>query len=477
MQNLLVKKFLTYLYGSGVGLIVGVTTTIITTRLLSPEEFGKASMFTLAVNVLMIFIIFGTDQAFVRFFYEEKEELRSRLLIHSLRVPIILLIITIIGLLFVKDSLMLYLFEEENIFIFTVFIIGVFAQVIYRFSLLVIRMQQKAHLYSLLEISNKLLNLLLIIILYYYMGSDYKILIYSTVVTLIILTVFSIYNERNFWNFRGVGKSSVRHSQKEILSFSYPLVLTTLITWLFQAFDKIAIREWSSFEELGLYSAAIRIIGLLMMLQATFTTFWTPVCYEHYEKNPEDKSFFENTSKVIAFSMFILAIFVIMFKDFIVLLLGPEYEKAALIMPFLIFMPMMYTLSETTVIGINFFKKTKWHIIVALIACITNIIGNYILVPIYGASGAAISTGISYIIFFIMRTHISLIYYPLKYGLIRIYLIIILIGFYALQNTFWSTQSTTYVNGLILLIIIVLSYLKELIKLLDLIKSRKGGNA
>ncbi len=58
-----------------------------------------------------------------------------------------------------------------------------------------------------------------------------------------------------------------------------------------------------------------------------------------------------------------------------------------------------YTISETTVCGIVSMKKSKIQIVVAAGACITNIIMNTFLVPRYGCQGAAISTGISYIVF------------------------------------------------------------------------------
>lgn len=476
MPSGLLNKFITYFYGSGIGLVVGVLTTIISTRLLSPEDFGKASMFTLAVSVFMIFIVFGTDQAFVRFFYEEKEELRNKLLFNSLKIPIILLVITISLLLLIKDPLMFYLFNDNNTLVFIVLIIGIVLQVIYRFSMLVIRMQQKAHIFSLLEVLNKSLNLILIVILYFIMGSNYEVLIYSTVITFLTVTIVSIYIEKKYWLFGKNNNMGVKHSQKEIFQFSYPLVLTTLITWLFQGFDKIAIREWSTFQELGLYAAAFRIVALLMVVQATFTTFWTPVCYEHYEKHPEDKDFFSNTSKMIAFAMFVLAVVTILFKDVIVMLLGPEYKSAAIIMPFLIFMPIMYTLSETTVIGLNFSKKTKWHILIAGIACVANIIGNYILVPYYGAAGAAISTGLAYVVFFVMRTHISLMYYKVEYGLVKVYGVITLLTLFALQNMIWPNEVITYVTGGLLLVVIVIAYKEQLIKIINLIKSRKGAS-
>lgn len=473
MSNNLFKKFLTYFYGSGIGLLLGIITTIVSTRILSPEDFGKASMFTLAVSIVMIFIVFGTDQAFVRFFYEEKSELRGKLLFNTMKLPVVLLFSTILIMSINQKKIVIFLFGEENSTVFIVLILSIVFQVIYRFSLLVIRMQQKGHLFSFMEILNKLFNLILLVILFYVIGAQYEILIYATGITLFILATISVFLEKKFWNpFKKDGKK-VKHSQKDILTFSYPLVLTTLITWLFQSFDKFALRQWSDFEELGLYSAAFRIVALLSVVQMAFSTFWSPVCYEHFEKYPEDRTFFSKTSKIIGLVMFVIAILTILFKDFIIILLGPEFSEASLIMPFLIFMPVMYTLSETTVIGINFYKKMKWHILIALIACITNIFGNYLLIPTYGAAGAATSTGLSYILFFVLRTHLSQLYYRVDYGLIRVYLMIACIALYAFLCMIYSQHPSTYAIGVILLFLTGFLYRSEIFDLVNLVKKKR----
>lgn len=475
MRNNLFSNFLTYFYGSGIGLIIGVITTVVSTRILSPEDFGKASMFTLAVSIVMIFVIFGTDQAFVRFFYEEASELRGKLLFNIMKLPLILLCLTLFFIIIFQEKVMLFLFGEDNSVVFFVLIISIVFQVIYRFSLLVIRMQQKGHLYSFMEILNKSFNLIFLVILFYVIGDQYEILIYSTGITLVILASVSVLLEKEFWNpFRKV-ESSAKHSQINILTFSYPLVLTTLITWLFQSFDKFALRQWSDFEELGLYAAAFRIVALLSVVQATFSTFWAPVCYEQFEKYPEDKNFFSKTSKLIGLVMFVIAILTILFKDIIIILLGPEFKEAALIMPFLIFMPVMYTLSETTVIGINFYKKVRWHIVIAGVACIVNIVGNLLLVPLYGAVGAATSTGLSYILFFILRTHLSLKYYRVDYGLKRVYLMIGFIILYALLCTIYTQHIITYIVGSILLLTVGYLYRIDISDLVNLVKKRKKG--
>lgn len=478
MENKLFKKFMTYFYGSGIALIIGLLTTIISTRILSPEDFGKASMFTLAINISMLFIVFGTDQAFIRFFYEEVNDLRTKLLFNTMKFPIILLSIVILSLFVFRKSIMLFLFDTNSNMIFFVLIFSITFQVIYRFSLLVIRMQQKGYLFSLMQVLYKVANITFLLLFFYLIGDKYEVLIYSIGVSLLIVVIISIFMERSFWLRKPHLGGETKHTQLEILKYSYPLVLTLLLTWLFQAFDKIAIRQWSNFDELGLYTAAFQIVALLSVVQGAFSTFWAPVCYEKFEKDPEDRNFFALTSRLVSLIMFAIAILTIIFKDLIVMLLGNDFEAAAQIMPFLVFIPLMYTISETTAIGINFFKKTKWHILISLTVCIINIIGNVLLVPRYGASGAAISTGISYIIFFILRTHISLAYFKVNYALKRIYFFVICIGAFAFQNLIIPNHYTTYLTGISLLGLIGILYKNDLKKLILLfLKDRNKINS
>ena len=104
--------------------------------------------------------------------------------------------------------------------------------------------------------------------------------------------------------------------------------------------------------------------------------------------------------------------------------------------PFLSLSPIMLTISEATMIGIMFSQKSYLQIIVSAVACVTNIAGNTLLVPVYGGVGAAISTGLSYIVFFAMRTILSNRYFPMKWDLGKFFAITVLFLGYALYNTF-----------------------------------------
>jgi O-antigen/teichoic acid export membrane protein len=95
-----------------------------------------------------------------------------------------------------------------------------------------------------------------------------------------------------------------------------------------------------------------------------------------------------------------------------------------------------------------------------------NIVGNWLLVPRYGAVGAAISTAFSYIVFFSMRTFISLRYFKVNYGLKRIYIFTFLIFGYSLFLLSSENLLMNYSFGTSILILLVLSYYKDLREIL-----------
>ena len=178
------------------------------------------------------------------------------------------------------------------------------------------------------------------------------------------------------------------------------------------------------------------LINIFNIIQTTFNTLWAPMAVEHYTKDKADRSFYQRGNQVITIIMFFIGVSLILIKDVFALLLGEKYRESAYILPFLIFNPIMYTISETTVSGLVFMKKSKLQVVVAAASCIINFIGNTILVPIYGCQGAAISTGLSYIVFFTLRTLLSNRYFYVDFKLKNFYLLTFVVCIYALFNTF-----------------------------------------
>lgn len=455
MKNNLIKKFIAFSFGGYISALLSFFTLPIVTRMVSPEQYGIFSIATLVANLSLLIIGLGLDQGFVRFFYEEKEEKRSGLLFNSLKVPMIIFVIYGAVLLLFKEKISHFVYGEYNYNMIILLGILVLFSLINRFSILIIRMNQRGFLFSICQIIQALLSFILVFPFFKIYGDNYKSLYISSVMAIVIVTILTIALERKFWNFKN-RESTI--PQKELFKFSLPLIVTIALTWVFQGFDKIAIKMYANMNELGLYAGAFKIVALLTIIQSGFTTFWVPIAYERYTKNNEEKQFFEQVNEYISFLMFGVAVVLLMSKDLIILLLGEKFREAAQIMPTLIMMPIMYAISETTVLGINFTKQSKKHLYISVAAALFNVIGNMILVPKYGAKGAAISTGLAYILFFSLRTHFSLKLIKYNFNLKKIYIITGLLMGYAIYLSFYNNKIITYIAGMGILVILLLTY-------------------
>lgn len=203
--------------------------------------------------------------------------------------------------------------------------------------------------------------------------------------------------------------------------------------------------------------------NVLELVQASFTTFWSPLAFRWKAQNESTKKF-ELVSDGVTCIMTVLLILILTFKEIIPIFLGEGYEVAIYIMPFLLFYPIFYTMSETTALGISFSKKTYYNIIVSIVSMAINILLNALLIPKFGAIGAAIATGISYLAFFWTRTIISRkLWYPLKMKKFIITTIILIIV--ALANSFIKNIYVITSINVVCLAMNILNY-KELVKLL-----------
>lgn len=461
-NNTLFKRFMEYAVGSGIVLLLGFVSSPINTRLFSPEEFGKFSLFQLVTNIISTIILLGLEQSFVRYFYEEQESNRPKLLRESIKIPLLACTIVTIPIVIFSDFILNTLFNTFSIELLLLILLNNYIFLFSKFVFLVVRMQQRGKAYSTLQICQKFSTVLFTILFFTVMNNNFVVLIYATVITNFIVTIIGIVLERRFWlDKKG---TQLKADRKELVAYGFPLVFTFLITWLFQSGDRIFITYFHDYAELGVYAAAFSIVSLISAVQGAFTTFWVPVAYEKYEKNPNDNAFFEKISRLVAFVMFSIGIALILFKDIIVMLLGEEYRQASYIMPFLIFMPIMYTVSETTVMGINFKKKSKVHIKIALSCAIVNIILNILLVPSLGGKGSAISTALSYILFFTLRTMYSKRFYPTNYGLKKFYLSTMGLIIFALYASFKEFDLIFVTVGIANLFLVFILYGKNVIE-------------
>lgn len=452
------KQFAVIGSGTFINMILGLLSTPIITRIVDPNEYGQLSIFTMYSSIALMVLCLGLDQATVRFYYEsDTKEYKRALLFKCVCTPVVacIMVSVIVCLISLTGT---FQFEFDSLIIFFL-CLHTFDQIIYRFSQLIVRLERKVKLFSALQILQKIVYIILAVGLCYAIKNNYLLLlVVATTLSYLVCMVVSIIVQKDILNFKNLDLKQCQISMSELLRYSAPFILSMGVTTLFQAIDKISLNYYRTYAEVGIYSSTMSLVHVFAIVQTAFNTLWAPMSVEHYIKYPEDKKFHQQANQIITIVMFFMGISLILVKDIFAILLGEKYREAAYILPFLIFNPIMYTISETTVAGLVFKKKSKLQVVVAVGACLTNIIGNTLLVPKFGCQGAAISTGISYIVFYLLRTILGQKYYYVDFKLKKFLILTCVVCLYALYNTFVPFSGIAVLGYFICLFMLLVLY-------------------
>ncbi|MGO1057695.1 lipopolysaccharide biosynthesis protein [Planococcus sp. FY231025] len=458
----LIKKLFSFSIGSLLAAMIGIISIPILTRIIEPAEYGVATIFLTIGSLLGIITVFGLDQAFVRFFYTSRKK--------NLLKKTFFISIMILGFL----NLLLNLFEGEisnyvspqgnYAFLFSLY---VFSYVLFRFSNLILRMLQFGYRYSLILALQKFLEFVFIINFAFFVSPSHYSILFGSITTMLVLSIISLGLSKSFWLIDD--KELEKKQSVDLVRYSLPLMLSTLMALLFQSFDKFFLNYWGSSEELGIYSAGFKLIAVLNILQTSFATFWAPVSLEQYKNEPNNRKFFSDISKIMTIVMITVAILVILLKDILVLFLGAEYKNASSVIPALVLMPIMYTMSETTVQGINFSLKTHIHILVTGIALFINVILSIILIPKFGMEGAALSVGLAYTSFYFSRTYFGLKYFNFDIKFKQTFTIISLLIMWIIFDLWINSDYLQWLGAAFLLFLLQKLFKEEIVTAINFV--------
>jgi O-antigen/teichoic acid export membrane protein len=438
-------------------MLLGLLTEPIITRLVDPSDNGKYGIFNMYSSLAVMVLCIGLDQALVRYYYEKDTDDYKRVLLSKCVVIPVVLCLIISGIVMILSLSGLVKFKFNPLIMGILCVFTLF-QLIYRFSLLLVRLEYKSKLYSLLNIIHKLIYLVAVFpLIFLFKNNHVMALVISTTLASFVCLFSSVTANRKIWKPTN-NKGACETSTRELMRYGYPYILSMGLATLFSAIDKISLDIYRTDHEIGVYTSAITLINVFAIIQTTFNTLWQPMSVEHYTKDKQDRSFYQQGNQLITIVMFFIGLSLILFKDIFVYILGSKYREAATILPFLCFNPIMYTISETTVSGLVFKKKSMMQIVVSAGACATNIIGNMILVPRLGGRGAAISTGISYIVFFTLRTVLSNRYFYVDFKLGRFYTLTFAVVLYSFYNTFFKFGILTVVGYIACVALLVVLY-------------------
>ncbi|WP_417513668.1 oligosaccharide flippase family protein [Marinobacter sp.] len=399
------KQIAVFAIGPVGGAVLGLISLPVITWFFSQEDVGRMAMLQVTLGFSVLLFSLGLDQSYVREFHEADS--KPALLKRAMLPGLVLLVVTVLVLLSLGGKLAGWLFDVPAWHLSMLVALALVGSFISRFLSLVLRMNERGLAFSMSQLLPKLL-LLAIIGGYVAVGADKNLTNLVLANTAAIAFVCAIYG----WNTRAEWLAGIRtrldiDQLKSMFRFGLPLILGGLAFWGLTAVDKVFLRTLASFEELGVYSVSVSFAAAASILQSVFSTVWAPTVYKWASAGTG----LENVNRV---SRYILALVILGFalagllSWVVTFFLPANYAAVQWIVVSCIGYPLLYTLSETTVVGIGISRRTSFSMLAAVIAFAFNLIGNWWLIPIFGAAGAAVSTCVSFWVFLLLRTEFSI---------------------------------------------------------------------
>lgn len=412
----------TLIYGIStiVGRFVGFLLVPIYTHALAPNQYGIVAIIFTYIAFLNIIYTYGMESSYFRFASKlESGDAKEKFSTSFISLLITSIFFSLILVIFSKyfadviqiDNSEMILIASAVIFFDTISILPFAA----------LRLERKSKIFVAIKLvnifSNVIFNLYTLFVLNLgVMGILYSSLA-STVLTFVLLLPEVI---KNF---------ELKFSKSlyiDLLKFGLPYIPVGLSGIGLQLIDRIILKSMIGDSAVGIYQASFRLGFIMNLFTLMFEYAWRPF-YLNHAKDLEAKKIFARILTyylLIAFS--ILVFFTIFIKDLVAIevfgrtIISNKYWNGLEIVPIVMFGFLFLGCGMNFNAGIQIMKKTHSLIWISLLSILISVVCNFVLIPIFGLVGSALSFLIGAIVSCCGMYYISQKYYPIKYEYLRI---------------------------------------------------------
>lgn len=434
------------------------------TRYLSTYEYGMIDYFMILGSIINIIVSLEIYQAVLRYYQDsnsldEKKEYVSTAFIFYC---IMYLLYFFISYIFSYEFAELLLDNKNMSSLIIMGSVAIISNGIFIFTQNQLRFELRPKEFAI----GSIINIIIIASLstYLLIFKEFKIdgVLIAQIIGNLVAAVFSFFISRKSYGF-----IFIYDRLKQMIHFSFPVVFSSIATFLVIYIDRIAIKDLLGLNDLGIYALAYKFASIAGLVIVGIQSSLTPLIYKYYkdEKTPYNIVYLFNIFS--GFALLVIAGSIVLSKDIISLLVTENFYSASELVPFLVatmFVSNLYIFTPGIVIA----KKTKQASIIMVIGAILNIILNYILIPIFGINGAGFATLLSSIFVFFIYAIYSHRYYIIPFNIRGIISNLVLILFSAYLVYSISNSIIVKLLYLILLSFILIFLIKQEIKLIKI---------
>ena len=197
---------------------------------------------------------------------------------------------------------------------------------------------------------------------------------------------------------------------KQILKNSFPLLLTGTAILIYMKIDQVMLKELVGTETVGTYAAAVKLCEVWYHIPVIIAVSLYPAIIGVKDKDPAlYHAQLQKLYTLLVWVAIALAIPITFMADWIIYIFyGNEYIESAIILKIYVWAGIFVSMSLANNKWMVIENFQNYILLTTILGMSSNIICNVILIPSYGAPGAAVATLISYGI----GSYLSLFFFP-----------------------------------------------------------------
>lgn len=369
---------------------------------LNTSEYGILSSMFILKTIFILFLSFCIDKAIFRFYYEEKNR---KEFIGNVFITLILIgtVVSFLSIFVFKKYINMFFKTIPFYPYYLLTIIISYLTLISSFGMSLLMVQEKAKLFSFINILKTLILFSLNIFFVVVLKKNVIGILMGYLITELIFIPFYL---------KTIIKNSIFKFNKKIvmnaLKYSIPLIPNVLFVWIIDLSDRVFIERYLTLKQVGIYSLGYKIGEVIILISSSFFNAYNPTFFKIINdkimstdnKNLLLKKYNTNFVLIILFVGFLLILFS---KYLLFLIPNKDYLEINNVFPFIIIATVISQISGLYNLSIYQLKKTFILTKIMFFSSILNIVLNIYFIKSFAIMGAAISTLITFILEIILK--------------------------------------------------------------------------
>lgn len=389
----MVKASIIYLTSSLFGKAVPFLLLPLLTTYLTPAEFGLVAIIQLTIQFSQAFSGLCLNVNIPRKYFSQTKDERA-VLVFNLYLVLFFSSFVLFGILAI-----LALFSDDVFGIperwLLIMPVLSFMGMSNLINLTLIRTREKPFVFMGFEVTQSLLNLLLSVYFIVFIGMAWEGRVIAIAFSMLVFGILAIISLAK----QGCFKVSLNlEVVRDVLSVSVPLIPHAIAGVIITVSDRFFIEEMIGMEAVGIYSVGYYFGMVVMLFSDAFVKAWSPWFFKKMTVGGvADK---ETIVKYTYIYLLVLVVGAVLYSFVAVWILpfvvAEEYLSAVEYIPWICFGYISFGVYQIFFPYLVYCKKTQLVAVATVNAACINLIGNYYLIDLYGAIGAAYSTIIAF---------------------------------------------------------------------------------